>query len=154
MSFSGKSNAVIEATLTNDGFFPDLSLSEFQRVYRIPAEYHGDMVAAHVRQAMLDINFSLAMRKAEWLSSGVASLAEANGEQLDGHNVLVLYYLRAVSCRAKASLLNAFATMNRRAQAENLAKESDEAEQSLLSDSVRALRRLLGAATGITAELL
>ncbi|WP_020410999.1 head completion/stabilization protein [Hahella ganghwensis] len=154
MSFTGKTHSFLNVTLSNDGFFPDLSLGDFQRVYRIPAEYHADMVKEHLRLAMVAINVSLAERKDEWISGGFESLAAVSDQELDGQKLLVMHYQQAVYCRAKASLLQAFATMNRRESAENLAKEAPETEQKYLSLSVRAVRRLLGQATGITAVLL
>ena len=39
MSFSGKPTTFVELTIENDGFWPDLSVTEFQKEQRVPAEY-------------------------------------------------------------------------------------------------------------------
>ena len=46
MSFSGKPTTLVDLTIENDGFWPDLSVAEFQKSYRLPAEYLGEMLAA------------------------------------------------------------------------------------------------------------
>jgi len=39
MSFSGKPTTVVDQTIENNGFWPDLSLAEYQKAYRLPGEY-------------------------------------------------------------------------------------------------------------------
>ena len=39
MSFSGNPSKYSEQQIENDGFWPDLSLPEFQKAYRLPGEY-------------------------------------------------------------------------------------------------------------------
>ena len=38
MSFSGRPTTLVEQQIENDGFWPNLSVSEFQKGYRLPAE--------------------------------------------------------------------------------------------------------------------
>jgi len=53
-----------------------------------------------------------------------------------------------------ALLVRAFATLNQRAEAENLAKEGDATMNDYFAQANRALRRLLDKPENITAELL
>jgi len=62
-------------------------------------------------------------------------------------------YKRAEYCRAKAYLLQQFATVNRRESAENLAKEAPATEAQFLAFSQQAVRLLQGRGR-ITAVLL
>ncbi|MFC6633541.1 head completion/stabilization protein [Microbulbifer taiwanensis] len=154
MSFTGKSDSYLAVTLENNGFFPDLSLGDLQKLYRIPAEYQQEKVEHHLRLAMLDTNDDLAEQQASWQAEGHATLAAVSDESLGGKKVLVEHYQRAVFCRATANLFGEFATVTRREIGENQAKESDGTAQMYRAQADRALRYLLGKATTITVELI
>lgn len=154
MSFSG--NILNETTgdsLINDGFFPDLSLDEFLRDYRLPGDYAAEMVKSHVALAMIDVNNNLEDWRLDQETAGFTTLADIPAPQIDGVSTLVRLYRRAVFCRAKAELLMQFATVTRREAGENSAKEAPETEDLFLQYSVHAQRRLMGKAN-FTAELL
>ena len=106
------------------------------------------------RQSIRNLNAQLAVRKAEWLELGNNTLEQVNTAEIGGQVALVEQYKRAVFCRAVGLLLMAFATINRREQAENLAKESDDTNQYFLAQSGRAIRRLLGLTENVSVELL
>lgn len=154
MSFTGKPDSYLDSTLENNGFFPDLSLGDLQRLYRVPAEYAKEKVEHHLRLAMLDTNDDLADRQAAWQAEGHDTLAAVNDETLGGNNVLAEHYQRAVFCRATANLLGEFATFTRREIGENQAKESDSTAKMYRAQADRALRYLRGRKTTITAELI
>ncbi|MCK1793117.1 head completion/stabilization protein [Pseudomonas violetae] len=153
MSFSGKPTTFVEQTIENDGFWPDLSLSEFQKEYRLPAEYLVELLGADLNTAMTEVNQDLAKRKAYWQSLGVSSVESADPTVLPLHTFHVETYKRAVYCRAKASLLPQFATVTRREIAENTGKEEPERKETFLAFSQQAVRTLQGRGR-ITAALL
>ncbi len=74
MSFSGKPTTFVEQMIENDGFWPDLSVAEFQKGYRLPAEYLVDMLAADLTMAMVEVNADLAELKQRWRALGVNSV--------------------------------------------------------------------------------
>lgn len=154
MSFTGKPETFLETTIENDGFFPDISLGEFQEVYRVPAEYKQELVEHHTRQAIDDCNQQLLIKKKEWLDAGFESLNEVSSAEIGSKNLKVEQYKRAVFNRAMGLMVLAFATLNRRSEAENLAKESDDTFQHYMAESGRAIRRLLGVAENISVALL
>lgn len=153
MSFTGKPQTFLDTTISNDGFFPDLNLGDFQRVYRIPAEYAQELVEQKVRLAISDCNLQLLVQKADWIAQGVLKLADID-EAIGGIPVLVDQYKSAVFMRAKGLLLMEFPTINRREQAENEAKESEDNFQYYLAQSGRAIRRFLGVPENVSVELL
>lgn len=153
MSFSGKPTTFVEQAIENDGFWPDLSVAEFQRGYRLPAEYLVDLLADGIAFAMGEVNQDLAKRKAAWQAAGIASVESADPTVLQERTFHVATYKRAVYCRAKAYLLQQFATVNRRDTAENLAKEAPATEERFLAFSQQAVRLLQGRSR-ITAVLL
>jgi hypothetical protein len=153
MSFSGRPTNLVEQQIENDGFWPDLSVSEFQKGYRLPAEYLLDMLGADLITAMTEVNADLAELKARWQGAGVSSVESADTTVLPERTFQAATYKRAVYCRAKASLLTQFATIIRRESAENLAKELPERPETFLAFSQQAVRSLQGRGR-ITAALL
>ncbi|WP_312226232.1 head completion/stabilization protein [Stutzerimonas nitrititolerans] len=153
MSFSGKPTTLVEQAIENDGFWPDLSVAEFQRGYRLPAEYLVELLADGIAFSMGEVNQDLAKRKAAWQAAGITSVESADPTVLQERTFHVATYKRAVYCRAKAYLLQQFATVNRRDAAENLAKEAPATEERFLAFSQQAVRLLQGRSR-ITAVLL
>ena len=153
MSFSGKPTTLVDRPIPNDGFWPDLGVAEFQTSYRLPAEYLVDLLVDGLTSAMGEVNRDLAKRKAAWQAAGITSVETADPLVLPERGFYAATYKRAVYCRAKAQLLQQFATVNRRAEAENLAKEAPETEELFLSYSQQAVRLIQGRGR-ITAVLL
>ena len=156
MSFSGKPTTLVEQHIDNDGFWPDLSVSEFQKGYRLPGEYLGEMLVADLTTAMVEVNTELDSVKIAIQAAGISRLNDAAGVTSpaeSGYGLKVLLYKRAVYSRAKASLLPQFATVTRRESAENTGKEAPERAETFLSFSQQAVRSLQGRGR-ITAVLL
>jgi hypothetical protein len=153
MSFSGKPTTFVEQAIENDGFWPDLSVAEFQKGYRLPAEYLVEMLVTDLTTAMIEVNHDLAKRKSQWQNVGVTTVESADTMVLPERTFHVATYKRAVYCRAKASLLTQFATVTRRESAENTGKELPERGETFLEFSQQAVRSLQGRGR-ITAALL
>ncbi|RRV08108.1 head completion/stabilization protein [Pseudomonas sp. v388] len=151
--FGGKPTSLVEQNIENDGFWPDLSVSEFQKGYRLPAEYLQDMLVAELTTAMVEVNTDLAKCKARWQDAGVSSVESADTTVLPERTYKVALYKRAVYTRAKATLLTQFATVTRRDVAENTAKELPERGEVFLEFCQQAVRALQGRGR-ITAVLL
>lgn len=156
MSFSGKPTTFVEQEIENDGFWPSLSLTEFQKTYRLPGEYLGDMLVADLTMAMNEVNTELATVKSILHANEVSNLEAMAGVTSPaqwGYANKVMLYKRAVYTRAKASLLTQFATVTRRESAENTGKELPERSETFLAFSQQAVRSLQGRGR-ITAVLL
>ncbi len=153
MSFSGRPTTLIEQPIANDGFWPDLDLAEFQKGYRLPAEYLVELLVDGIGFAMGEVNVDLAQRKAQWQRTGISNVASADPMILEERTFMALSYKRAVYCRAKAYLLGQFVTINRRDAAENLAKEAPDTAAAFLAFSQQAVRLIQGRSR-ITAELI
>lgn len=153
MSFSGKPTTFVEQNIENDGFWPNLSVAEFQKGYRLPAEYLVELLVTDLNTAMIEVNRDLAKRKSDWQNVGVITVEKADPMVLPERTFHAATYKRAVYCRAKASLLTQFATVNRRESAENIGKELPERGETFLEFSQQAIRVLQGRGR-ITATLL
>ncbi|MDQ0741813.1 hypothetical protein QF045_004673 [Pseudomonas sp. W4I3] len=120
MSFSGKPTALVEHAIENDGFWPDLSVSEFQKEQRLPAEYLVELLVDTLKSAMVEVNTDLARVKATLQDAGVSNLTAAAGLATPAEWAYankVALYKRAVYCRAKGHSLPQFATVTRRERA-------------------------------------
>ena len=153
MGFSGNPTKFVEQQIENDGFWPDLSLAEFQKAYRLPGEYLVETLVDGLITALVEVNADLAELKARWQSVGVSSVESADPMVLPERTFQAATYKRAVYCRAKASLLTQFATVTRRESAENTGKELPERGETFLEFSQQAVRSLQGRGR-ITAVLL
>lgn len=153
MSFSGRPTTLIAQPIANDGFWPNLDVAEFQKGYRLPAEYLVELLVDGISLAMGEVNADLAARKAAWQAVGIDNVATANPMILPERAFMAASYKRAVYCRAKAYLLTQFATVIRRDSAENLAKEAPQTHEQFLSFSQQAVRLIQGRSR-ITAELI
>ncbi|WP_321863274.1 head completion/stabilization protein [Pseudomonas paraveronii] len=153
MSFSGRPTTLIAQPIANDGFWPDLDVAEFQRGYRLPAEYLVELLVDGIALAMGEVNHDLARRKAQWQAVGITHVASADPMVLPERTFMAASYKRAVYCRAKAYLLSQFATFIRRESAENLAKEAPETAERFLAFSQQGVRLIQGRSR-VTAELV
>lgn len=144
MSFTGFSDQVDPSkTISNMPFWPDLNLYEFQENYRLPAEYRESMLEDRLKLAMVWANTQLSAWKAEQETAGAASLGEVPvvGAPAWG-SPLVLLYVRAVSCHAKALLLDDYATAMRKSDAVSDVKESGDTVEKWHRFAVDALNDL------------
>ena len=97
-------DASIDA-IANDGWFPTLSIADTRNAVRLDGTVTDERLRAALVNAMMDVNRQLRSFKAERAALGQASLEAASaGELVDGKPRLVLLYLRAVMCSAKADL--------------------------------------------------
>lgn len=153
MSFSGKPSTVVDQTIENNGFWPDLSLAEYQKAYRLPGEYLSEVLVTQLELAMAEVNKDLSKLATSWQGLGITEVATADPMLLEERAFKVKLYKRAVYCRAKATALTDFATITRRDVAENTGKEAPERIDTFLAFSQGAVRALQGRSR-MTAVLL
>lgn len=142
MSWTGYEQSDLEKTISNDGFFPDLSLGDFIRDYRIAVEYETEAVEHHLIMAVLDINTQLAGRRDDWEAGGAENLEDVEQDTLGDIKALVEHYKRACYAQAKATLFGLFNSMVQKSEAENGAKTGEDNKtmwQTISRDSLSAL---------------
>lgn len=150
--FTGKTDEYLNTTLTNDSFFPDLSLGDFQRDYRTPAEFEQDTVERHLIDAAFEVNDELEDQRTEWMAAGTTELSQVGGDTIADQNELESLYFRAVYSRAKAELLQQLSSMYQQKDIEKVA-DTREPYELWMARSRRAIKKLLGK-TSITVELI
>jgi hypothetical protein len=140
MSLTGKPSLTTAAPVANDGFWPDLSLSDLMSRYRIPSEYADDTISWGLSLALVRVNEQLERAKQAVL---VMPFETFTAYLESSSAALKVHYEHAIYSYAKAFLLQQFSTMNRRKEAENMAKESSETEQYWLDESKKSVAAIL-----------
>lgn len=130
--------------ITNNGFFPALTLAEFVTLFAIPSTIENDLLKAKLMVAMDEVNQKLNGYKNQQIGNGFSSLATVPGDQLGGESAKVLQYKQAVYAAAKAELINTSVSMARRAEAENSAASAAELLNHYKRDSTNAIARIKG----------
>ena len=141
MSLTGKPSLTTAAPVANDGFWPDLKLSDLMDRYRIPSEYADSTISWGLSLALVRVNEDLERAKQAVLSMSFGTFTEYLESSKTA--ALKVHYEHAVYSYAKAFLLQQFSTMNRRKDAENMAKEAPETEQYWLDESKKSVAAML-----------
>lgn len=140
--FNGNTVDYRDAPLTNDGFWPDLNLREFQVNRRLPADLDNDMLANALLATVAEINLDLQRLRSRLQAKGYQRAADVAGITINGSNALVSQYKKAVYARAKADLLGEYTSLVSRAP--NPGQESPEVRTRLLAEAAVVLRNMKG----------
>lgn len=124
-------------------FWPAISLNDFQVSRRIPPEYDRTQQRTCLIRAIAMVSVELADWRDRQIVSGKESASEC-GQMIDGVGTAAALFTAAVYDQAKASLLIHFKTVNRRDEANNLAKEERSTYDELLREVQQSIRAILG----------
>jgi len=154
MSFSGKTNEESTATVSNDGWWPDFPVADFQKRYRMPAEYAEELLIDGLQIGIAWANKELKAWKALQTAEGYESLkAVPCDDQLGDESMYLIHYRRAAYSHAKGYLLQHYPTVNRREAANNEAKESEDTESKFYEFAQQAVADIKGESR-VTAVLI
>lgn len=153
MTFSGVPNNLSSATILNNGFMPELNVSDFQTRYQVPSELLEPLVLEQLATAVVEINDQLSLWQSEKMADGHTALTDINADSIGEKSVLVWLYERAVFALAKAWMISPSAAIGRRDIADQAVTDSERYYNSLLTSSEQALRKIQGRGH-ISAELL
>lgn len=125
-----------------DTFWPSLSLSEFEDTRRIPTEYDKGQQREALKRAINNVILQLTKWKEKQVKAGKTDISEC-GHLIDGEGAALGLFKSAVYDTAKATLLIHFKTVNRREEANNLAKEERSTYDELLREAQASIRGIL-----------
>lgn len=140
--FSGKPVDYQDAPLTNNGFWPDLNLKDFQAQRALPPDMDADTLAQALLAAVMEVNVDLVSVEAKHRAQGYATAASVPGVMMGQLNGLCAQYMKAVFARGKADLIGEFATQGRRES--HPGQESGETRNGLLAEASIAIRQIKG----------
>lgn len=94
--------------ISNDGFFPDISMPAMRNAMRLDQTVTNDRLRPALVDAMITSNRLLAEWKGTKQMAGFARLADVAAPQIDGESQLVAHYRRAVYSFAKADMFETY----------------------------------------------
>jgi hypothetical protein len=95
------------ASVTNDGFFPDIDLQRLRGAVRLDGTVTTDRLRKAVVEAVISVNDELASWKARQQLAGVATLGQLE-PKIDGEAIQLHRYLTAIYSTVKADLNEKF----------------------------------------------
>ncbi|TLX52037.1 hypothetical protein CWC31_02490 [Pseudoalteromonas ruthenica] len=142
MSFSGINSTTNDQVIANNGFYPAVSVQQFAELYHVPSSYREAMVVdvlthqVHALNAALERDYVL-----HW--EQYPSLAEVPSEHINGQSALVYYYIKALSCFAKADLLLSHQSISQRESALAEKEQQTEHRAYWLNEGIKARNYLV-----------
>lgn len=130
-------------TLTNDGFWPDLNLADFQKSRTIPVDIPSALIRNALLSAVVEVNAALTDAQAAHQSSGFSQAVDVPGPRFADKNALCAQYEKAVFARAKADLMGEFVALGHKGEFSN--QDGNETRETLLAEAAFVLRSLQGA---------
>jgi hypothetical protein len=145
--------ATDEATIVNDGWFPDVEPGELRQQLRIRETVLPARLREAVLAAMIAIGNDLSAWQAARAAEGHVKLEAVPSPQLGGESRLVALYRRALGCLVKAELVERNRDFDQTAAGQRDASELDQSIGELRRDARHAIRDLLGR-TRTTVDLI
>lgn len=144
--FNGRQVDFDDTVITNNGFWCDISVAEFQQQRGIPLQIPVELIKSSLVYAMQSIELDLAEITQQYQQNGIQSVNEITGTLINNENKQQALYKKAVFARAKHDLLPEFTTLSAREIHE---KRDVIAEQKqLLAEATFAIRTLKGKKRG------
>ncbi|HGO5853314.1 TPA: head completion/stabilization protein [Mannheimia haemolytica] len=144
--FNGRTTEYDDISITNNGFWPDVNVQEFQKQRAIPLQIPLEMVKASLISAMQQVNLDLVEVEKKHLDNGIENAEQISVVTVGGENYAQTLYKKAVFARAKHELLPEFNTLSGREVHQN--RQYAEEQKSLLAEATHAIRVLKGKKRG------
>lgn len=155
--YSSKSTDYQSATITNNGFWPDIAAGEFEEVRAIPTRISHESVRDALLAAVSTVNLRLGALQQGYQALGYSQSRDipaphavmmAQGavdtelQVTTVRNAVEALYIKAVYAQAKADLMPEFSTTGMKDvwPGEN----APDARRGLLTESAMAIRTLIG----------
>lgn len=140
-------------TLTNDGFWPDIDLSDLRESQRIEAAVTNARLETAVVNAMITANRELRARKLRYQAEGHTNLEAVPTDEIGGLSILATLYKRAIYSAVSAEIAERYRSYDATNSGSGKAEEETPTIDDYRRDSRFALRDLLGVSR-TTVELL
>lgn len=140
--FSGQDFSQQKVIIKNDGFWPDLDLSEFQVERAMSPNINDRLLRDAIVSAVVEVNLTLEQYKNTQISKGINRASDCGVVSVDDTSSTVIIYKKAVFARAKADLIGEFVSIASRD--DKIGENQKEMKAALLAESTRELRKLLG----------
>lgn len=133
------------ATLTNDGFFPDIDLLNARQTLRLDGTLTHDRLTHAITGAVLEVGNSLRAWKEKQRALGHVTLEGVpDSEHIGGVSRRVHAYFRAVYCLTKADLIERMADYDTTAAGQQRAESLQDAPEEQRRNARWAIADVLG----------
>lgn len=133
-----------EATVTNDGWFPDITPADLRKDMRVREAVTPDRLRGAIVRAIISVNRQLGGWKAAHVIAGRASLIAVPAGQIDGKSQLLQLYISAIGAAAKVELVERQRDTDLTGAGQRQVDELDASISELRRDVIHAVRDLLG----------
>lgn len=143
-------NATADEIITNNGFFPDISLLAVRNAMRIDGTVTNERLKSAVIEAIASVNYDLHPFRRQQQSNTLATVAT---ETVNSESVLIQRYKRAVYCLAVADLTEQYNSYDATNSGRKEANEQSPLIGELRRNARFAISDILGEVR-LTAELI
>jgi hypothetical protein len=140
--FGGLPQDYSSIPITNDGWWPDTDVADFQCQRSIPASIKPETVTNALLTAIGEANAELASYKTDQEAKGYQSASHVPGPSAGNLNQLSAQYLKVIFARAKAELIGEITSAER--EKANPGQQSEDTRERLLAEAAFAIRNILG----------
>jgi hypothetical protein len=146
MGISSTAPSILDSTLGNDGFWPDVPVRAVVAAHRLQLDGRDGALIGLLNEAVIEVNEKLAVAKAAAIEEGHATLADytaAHPDEIGGQPVLVTLYLAAVGHWTKAAEVERRPGVDRKPIADGDADGQAKLTTSFLDQHQRTIARIL-----------
>ncbi|HFK8258516.1 TPA: head completion/stabilization protein [Klebsiella pneumoniae] len=123
-----------EPVIKNTFFFPDIDPKRVREGMRLEQTVAPARLREAIKTGIAETNAELFLWREQQIAGGVNTLADVPADDLDGESVRVLYYLRAVTSMATATLYERYRGVDASARGDKKADSIDTTVDELWRD--------------------
>lgn len=142
--FFAKPTVIGDEVIINNGFFPDIQLSEIRNAMRIDGTVTNERLKHSALDAMQTVNRDLKDFRLKAQTQGKSRLSLCDEEQLNDESELVYLYKRAVFCLTTANLYERYRSFDSTREGDQKADQLIDTAGDLKRDYHFAVRDILG----------
>lgn len=139
-----KPTVIDDELIRNNGFFPDILLSEIRNAMRIDGTVTNERLMHSAIEAIQTVNRDLKSYRLRANDEGKTQLAQYDEEQINGESELEYLYKRAVFCLTAANLYERYRSYDSTRDGEQKAEQLIDTAGDLKRDYHFAVRDILG----------
>lgn len=141
---SPKPTVIGDEVIINNGFFPDIQLSEIRNAMRIDGTVTNERLKHSALDAMQTVNRDLKDFRLKAQRQGKFRLSLCDEEQLNDESELIYLYKRAVFCLTTANLYERYRSFDSTREGDQKADQLIDTAGDLKRDYHFAVRDILG----------
>lgn len=130
--------------IQNNGFFPDIHLLDVRNAMRIDGTVTNERLKMEVIEAMATANNALKHYQKTLKEKHIHRLEDMDDEKINGENIVIQRYKRAVYCFALANLNERYRSYDTTKQGAEKAQDFEQSVDDLRRDGRFAIRDIVG----------